>query len=198
MRTFKSSSIPHPPFSICWDLIPKDKKLALEIGAGNGQFSLQFTESNKDWFLISLERTAQKTLAFQRKKRFFPKAKENLFYTRADAVNVVTHLIKPQTLDRIFLLYPNPYVKSKQENLRWHNMVFFPELLLRLKSPGELEMRTNLEWYAQEFEEKMLSTFGLSLILKETLGRNHRPQTAFERKYLMRGESCFRLIFRKD
>lgn len=195
MREFKSNLIPLPPLSIHWDLIPKNKKQALEIGAGNGLFSLSFTNRNKDWFLISLERTAEKAAAFHKKKKAFPNANENLLFLRADAVNVVTHLIKPDSLDKIFLLYPNPYVKSKHENLRWHNMVFFPELLSKLKKRGRLELRTNLEWYARDFEEKMRDVFKLELLVKEVLDKKHTPETAFEKKYLARGEKCFRLIF---
>lgn len=161
-------------------------------------FSLGFTKENKDWFLISLERTAEKAHSFQRKKKAYPHSSENLLYVRADAVNVVTHLIKQNSLDRIFLLYPNPYIKSRQENLRWHNMVFFSELLLRLKPQGALELRTNLKWYAKEFEERVSQQYCLHLLEKTVLNQSHVPQTAFEKKYLARGEKCYQLIFQKN
>lgn len=195
MREFNSTFIPHPPFCILWNSIPKNKKIALEIGAGKGHFSIEFSDSNKDWFLIALERTEEKAEAF---KKLFVKSKctlDNLFYVRADGVNVVTHLVLEKSLDKIFLLYPNPYVKSKQANLRWHNMPFFKELIQRLKINGEIEFRTNLKWYADECEDRLLSFKTLKLKKREILDSDFKAQTAFEKKYLERGETCHRLIY---
>ncbi len=195
MRDFKSTQIPHPPFCLAWNLIPKDKKLALEIGAGTGRFSIEFAKWNKDWFLIALERTQAKSNRFKGLSAADRELRENLCFLRADGVNVVTHLFKEKSLDQIFLLYPNPYPKAKQANLRWHNMPFFTELLAKLKASGEIELRTNLNWYANEFEDRMINTFHLKLKSKEVLESDFKPQTAFERKYLLRNESCYRLLF---
>lgn len=198
MRTFKNTLIPIPPFSICWNLIPKNKKMALEIGAGNGEFSLQFSKQNPDWFLISLERTSAKSLAFQQKSQAYPHWRKNLYFVRADGVNVITHLVPSGQFDKIFILYPNPYVKEKQRNLRWHNMPFFTELLRKIKPNGDIELRTNLKWYAEEFQNQMKSHSCLQKSLEQRLSlEKDLPQTAFERKYLKRGESCHQLIYKK-
>lgn len=195
MRSFKPQNIPAPPFCILWSQIPKDKKLALEIGSGNGLHSLKFSHRNPEWFLFSLERTALKSKRFFELQKKFPRSKENLYYIRADGLNVITHDFPERHLDKIFLLYPNPYVKAKQANLRWHNMSFFPFLLQRLKSRGEIELRTNLKWYADEFRERATREHGLHLQSDEILPARHLPDTTFEKKYLERGETCLRLIF---
>jgi len=198
VRLFKAENIPPPPLCLCWNLIPKNKKLALEIGAGSGLFSLEFARENPDWFLLSMERTANKYARFLQLKKNFPPLQENLYFLRADGVNVVTHWVPPHSIDRLFLLYPNPHPKAKQANLRWHNMIFFEELLKRLKPDGVVELRTNLEWYLREFKEKVRSE---NLLIPETerlLPKDHPPQTAFEKKYLARGENCFQLILKKS
>lgn len=197
MRSFKSDLVPAPHLCLCWSFIPKDKKIGLEIGAGNGLFALNFTRKNKDWFLIALERTLQKSRAFSQIEKTFGNHRQQLFYTRADGVNVVTHWVPDSSLDGIFFIYPNPYIKEKQKNLRWHNMPFFFELLKKLKKGGQVELRTNLKWYSEEFLKKITDTKHFNLIQNEVLKSTHQPETNFEKKYLDRGESCYQLIFKK-
>ena len=47
-----------------------------------------------------------------------------------------------------FILYPNPYPKSKHLKRRWHGHPAFPVLLLL---GGELEVRSNWDVYIEEF-----------------------------------------------
>lgn len=198
MRKFKSDLIPHPHLCLCWDLLPKDKKIGLEIGAGNGLFALNFISKNPNWFLIALERTLQKSRAFTHIEKNFKNHQDQLFYARADGINLTTHWVPNESLDGLFLIYPNPYVKEKQKNLRWHNMPFFSELLCKLKKGGQLELRTNLKWYADEFYTKVTEVHGLKLSQRQELSNTHLPETNFERKYLNRREICHQLVFKKD
>lgn len=197
MRTFKTDLIPPPPFSLCWNLVPKDRKIGLELGAGNGLFSINFAKSNPDWFLLSFERTLEKSLKFKKLSQKFPDLKNHLYYLRADGINVVSHLIPDTSIDKIFFLYPNPYLKAKQKNQRWHNMPFFTEVIRVLKHHGEIEFRSNLKWYIEECMVKLQAFKELNLSQFEELNQKHQPETAFEKKYIDRGETCFRLIYRK-
>ena len=171
--------------------------MAFEIGAGNGMFSRQFVRGEPDWFLLSLERTANKSGRHFEILRTLKSHYPNLYFLRADAISFVAQQVPDTKFDKIFLLYPNPYPKKKQSNLRWHNMSFFSELLRTLKPGGQIEMRTNLDWYSKEFEKALNERFAqLRLITKNVLGNEHSPQTAFEKKYLEQGQSCFQLIYR--
>ena len=46
-------------------------------------------------------------------------------------------MVKNTVLNRIFLLYPNPYPKTKQAHLRWINRPFMPFLLDLFKKRGK-------------------------------------------------------------
>jgi len=193
VRSFDSSRVPPPPFCLNWNSFPQNKKWALEIGAGTGEFARGFCKRNPDWFLLSLERTSNKS------QKYFegsPQQDSNLYFLRADGINVFAHE-KPRPLfDKIFLLYPNPYPKKKQSNLRWHNMPFFQTLLEFLKPQGQIEFRTNLEWYAEECKGTLKENFpDLTLFQDNLLTEPLMAQTAFERKYLERGEQCHQLIY---
>ena len=168
---------------------PDVSPLDLEIGCGVGWHPVTYARENRERTLIAIEHTREKFLKFQ--ARAANHGLENLIPVHADAVRYVTHAFAPATLDRIFLLYPNP--EPRAENKRWFRMPFFSELLLKLKSGGTIELATNISAYA--LEAKLYAAhWGLALI-SET--HPQMPRTHFEKKYLNRGETCFDLIFQK-
>lgn len=159
----------------------------LEVGAGAGDFALQYVANHPERFLIAIERTTNKFKSFQNKSS----KPENLLSLHADARSVVVHCIPPKSIERIFLLYPNPYPKKKQANQRWHNMPFFDFLLTRLKSKGELIFATNIEDYFLEYVNALKQKTNLKLLEKNLIPISAKPRTAFEKKYLLRGEKCW-------
>ena len=121
----------------------------------------------------------------------------NLRVFHADAVAFVTHFLGPATLDRVFLLYPNPYAKAKHANLCWHNRPFFRQLLNAMKPGSELTMATNLEWCAAEARAAFQNTWQLQEVSFAIIAPESVPRTHFEKKYLARGEKCWNLVFQK-
>jgi tRNA G46 methylase TrmB len=166
----------------------------LEIGAGQGLHAVAYCKAHPDRTLIAIERTHGRFHALAQRHQNHPDL-HNLIVVHADAVSVATRLLRPDSLARIFLLYPNPYPKTKQANQRWHNMPFMGFLLERLKAGGELTLATNIPEYAEEARTRFTEIWGLSLIgdVAPREGRTH-----FERKYLARGEACRNLTFRKN
>ena len=86
-----------------------------------------------------------------------------------------------------YLLYPNPWPKSKHLQRRWHGAAVFPSLVAL---GGQLELRSNWLIYIEEFA-KALDLAGAkseieSLIIDE-------PLTPFERKYQLSGHQLWRL-----
>lgn len=70
-------------------------------------------------------------------------------------------------------------------------------LLDRLKVTGTIEIRTNQNFYYQEVKEKMQSRFSYMKCVADQPIISDSPETAFERKYLSRGEDCWALVFQK-
>ncbi|GIV55760.1 MAG: hypothetical protein KatS3mg040_0528 [Candidatus Kapaibacterium sp.] len=83
---------------------------------------------------------------------------------------------------KTYLLYPNPYPKSWQLQRRWHGHPIFPVMLATTRA---IELRTNQEWYAEEFCAA-LSVLGWEY----TTGALDTDEvlTPFERKYAERGQ----------
>jgi len=87
-----------------------------------------------------------------------------------------------------FLLYPNPYPKASQFRKRWYGSPAFPFLI---KLGGRLTVRTNWAIYAQEFVQA-LAAVGLQASSRPL--SEDKPITAFETKYMQRGDSLFEVV----
>lgn len=164
--------------------------LDLEIGCGVGWHPIAYAQANADRRLIAIEHTRAKFESFERRLQKHNLA--NLLAVHADAVRWITHAIGNESLDRVFILYPNPEPQAK--NKRWFRMPFMEELLRKLKPNGTITLATNIGEYAAEAREYAMQHWGLELV-KESTPR--KPRTHFEKKYLERGEECFDLVFRK-
>lgn len=196
MREFRGDLIPNPSLPSSAAEFLSRRPLDLEIGAGQGLHAVQYCLRNPGRTLLALERTRNKFEALQSRREHHPQLK-NLLALRADAVAAVAHWLPDAALEKVFLLYPNPYPKVKQANLRWHRSPFIQCLHRKMKSDGALNLATNLQWYADEAEEWLTREGLFRMRQRTTLGRDHVPRTHFERKYLERGETCFDLVFEK-
>lgn len=195
MRPFSALQVPTPKIACpAWPEVDVDVAIDLEIGAGAGLHALAYARSNPNRHLIAIERTEK---FLQMKGRLdHHQHLENLTIIRADAINWLVHNSSPQSIERIFILYPNPYPKGRHANLRWHNMAFMSFLLSRLKWGGELTLATNEEFYHLEARDSFVGKWNLELVEDRIIANNTPPRTHFERKYLRRGSTCWNLIFK--
>ncbi|MEI6898065.1 MAG: SAM-dependent methyltransferase [Psychromonas sp.] len=91
------------------------------------------------------------------------------------------------TLSHHYLLYPNPWPKSKHLQRRWHGSAVFPAMI---KLGGQLELRSNWDVYIKEFAR------ALTLAGQESLVEPYQATcaiTPFERKYWASGQPSLRL-----
>lgn len=196
MRLFDYRTIPLPRLSFDLEPVTSQSPLDLEIGAGQGLHAIHYAKLHPQRTLIAVERTATRFAKMQARHSRHSHL-VNLWPVNADALSIVVHFIKDHSLDRIFLLYPNPYPKTKQANLRWHNMPFMAVLKQRLIPGGELILATNIEHYADEAQEQMTSEWKFILTSRSLVSNQSSPRTHFEKKYLERGERCWNLTFVK-
>lgn len=195
MRAFDHGAVPRP--QQFFDFAALNGPVDLEIGAGQGLHAIQYCQNHPGRNLIALERTANRFALLESRRLAHP-ALHGLTIQRADAMAFVAHFVPDRCLEKVFLLYPNPYPKQAQANLRWHRSPFMRFLHGKIKDGGHMYLATNLQWYADEAEEWLCRTSGLfKLKARRTLDPSAVPRTHFERKYLARGESCFDLVFEK-
>ncbi len=238
MREFQFSSMPRPLSAPPAGLMSSSADKELEIGAGDGQFALRRAGERPDCHFIAIEKT--RTLFERMQSQCHKTRRPNLWIFHTNAVWWITHFVPENSLNKIYILYPNPCIKNRQKNLRWFNRPFMPFLLKRLKTGGELEISTNNTNYYEECKEKMhcfpsvrqtqdlLNQTGTGQAEPAPKGlpfekgvafgqfsshkanvkhafsnkisikpERHPPRTAFERKYMARGETCHSLTYTK-
>ncbi|MEZ4872244.1 MAG: hypothetical protein R2827_08370 [Bdellovibrionales bacterium] len=164
-----------PPESDRTLIFPKFKPLPtenvdLELGAGTGMFAINYAANNPGRNLIAIERTASKYGKFRNQLQ--KTSLDNLWAVHGDATHWVPKCIKNGSVEKCFILYPNPYPKKKQANLRWQNMPFLHVLKQKMTPDGELTFASNLEWLALEAKDMLTQFWGFSLIdEKKTVSR---------------------------
>ena len=191
-RAFQPQKLSAPRDFIVPDiLINAELPLVLEIGAGKGKHALIFARQHSDNHLIAIERTRNKFDAFA--KLAAQQKSSNLSAIHADAIAWIVHAIAPNSIERIFILYPNP--EQHNPNQQWLNMPFFEFLLSRLQVNGEVILATNIEAYMDNAEQQANEVWCLPNTRHKVASDSQR--THFEVKYLARGETCWQLNMRK-
>jgi tRNA (guanine-N7-)-methyltransferase len=196
VREFNPTLVPEPLSPTAFPL--GQEWVDLEIGCGVGFHPIRYAQEHSERTLIAIERTNMRFARFQSRLAGHPHV-TNVVPIQDDAIRWVTHRVPPGSLDRIFLLYPNPYPKSGQQNKRWHSMPFMGHLLGCLTAGGTLTLATNMASYAEEARQMMQEVWGAHLIQDLRFTAKERSldkaSTHFERKYLQRGEGCTELVF---
>lgn len=200
VRAFDPSSI-SPPSGIeglvAWlKEKPIDAPLDIEIGCGTGWHPIRYSIQHPERRVVAFEHTRAKFERFSTRLKHHRQI-ENLYAVHGEAIRWITHALQPETVDRYFLLYPNP--EPKAPNKRWMRSPAMHRILETLKAGGEINMATNEEWYAHEALEWAEKAWKLELVSRRelTLADLSHARTHFEKKYLARGESCFDLRWRK-
>ena len=91
-------------------------------------------------------------------------------------------------LSHHYILYPNPWPKSKHLQRRWHGSAVFPQII----HTGEIiELRSNWRLYLEEFlvAAEIAGCCGEIVELEVT-----EPLTPFEAKFTVSGQQCWQLL----
>ena len=203
MRKFQSGQIPKPRVELPTEFQKVRTtfwNLDIEVGCGVGLHAVEYCLKNPKRRLIAIDRSAMRMAKMAARIQEHGRV-PNLIPIRENAIWFLTHEIPESCVENYFFLYPNPYPKKKQSNMRWHNMPFMQHVLSTLKEKGKIHIATNMEYYAEEAEEKMVHEWGLKLLKKEVYSSLQEipfePRTHFEKKYLERFETCWNLVFEK-
>ncbi len=192
-RAFRPEKVPAPR-GFEFTPPPAGTPLDLEIGCGVGLHPIRYAQAHPERFLVAIEHTAAKFASFARRVAHHPPLR-NLLPVHANAISWVTHRLGEASVDRVFLLYPNP-------RPRWTDHPFLQRVAWVMKAGATLTLATNLPDYAEDARERLPAELPLALIEDRViepaaLAGGYRPRTHFERKYLARGERCFDLVFRR-
>jgi len=167
--------------------------LSVEIGFGNGDFLVNLARSQPERNFLGIELSGiavEKLL-----KRICRYGLKNVFCVRLDAYWAFWFLLKDESVESIYLNYPDPWFKKRHHKRRLtrpENLYIFAR---RLKTGGEIRLRTDdrpfLE-YSLEAAQK-LKAFEIKV---ETI-KPEAPLTKYEAKWLSQGKTLYALTLKK-
>jgi len=123
---------------------------------------------------------------------------ENLRLIQHDAVEVLTHMIAPDSLAGVHIFFPDPWHKARHNKRRLIQPPLVKLLCSRLAPGAYLHCAT--DW--QDYAEQMLAVLGAEPELRNTSETysprpDYRPVTKFENRGLKLGHGVWDLVFKK-
>lgn len=173
---------------------PKHTRTALEIGFGMGQATAHIAALQPDILFIGCEVHEPGVGALL--KLVGEQGLANVRIVQHDAVEVLTHMIAPATLDGVHVFFPDPWHKKRHHKRRLIQPPLVRLLAERLVPGGYLHLATDWQPYA----EQMLTVLSAEPLLANTVAGYaprpaYRPETKFERRGLRLGHGVWDLVF---
>ncbi len=193
-----------PKFAVPYSEAPLDLALLfgraapkiLEIGFGMGDSTAKIAQSHpeNDYLCIEVHTPGVGSLL----KYIDEMGLTNIRIIQHDAVEVMQHMLAPETLDGVHIFFPDPWHKKRHHKRRLIQAAFIALICDRLKPGGYLHAATDWEEYAAH----ILDTFRDELRLVNSVSDyaprpEYRPLTKFEQRGLRLGHGVWDVIFRK-
>lgn len=137
----------------------------LEIGCGKGKFLIDMAQKNPDRTYVGIERNV--TCVGITAKKIVDNQISNARIMHADVdcfINI--DILKPDSLDRIYLNFSDPWPKKRHEKRRLTSSRYLNFYYMVLKKGGELIIKTDNDGLYQYTKETLSSSL-LEMILDE-------------------------------
>lgn len=126
----------------------------LEVCSGNGEWIVQQAIDHPDVNWIALE------MRFDRVRKIWSKMKNhslnNLFILCGEALDISTHYLKEESLDALFVNFPDPWPKARHAKHRLIQSPFVEEVSRLLKSEGSASLLTDDQVYSEQIRETFI------------------------------------------
>jgi len=173
-----------------------DGEIILDACCGVGQSTRLLAQQNPQALVIGVDKSDHR---INRNVEGFDEGDgftaENYQLVRAD-LNDFYRLVKAANwpVSKHYILYPNPWPKSKHLQRRWHGSAVFPQMT----SIGEqLILRSNWRIYLEEFQQAAKFVVLHGEINALPVVDASQAMTPFEAKYQASGQICWQLTLNK-
>ena len=180
------------------DLPPGFAALKLEIGIGNGEALIEMAAADPQSLYIGVE--VHLPGIGRCLNRIEERGLDNVRLIAHDAVEVLQHMIAPESLDRILLFFPDPWHKKRHHKRRIVNAAFRDLVWGALKPGAEIHIATDWQDYAEWIAAEFLSDTRFDNPGDAdgySPAPDYRPQTRFEQRGQALGHGVWDLIFVK-
>lgn len=164
----------------------EDAFLQLELGAYHGETSIHLARTNPEAAHLGVEWKYKQ--CFKAGKKARDQALTNLAFLRANIARL-PWMIAPGEVDRVWVLFPDPWSKAPQQKWRVLRPDFFRILAHLLKPGKELLIKTDHAEYAEHIAASLAEAGCFDFMPPEQAAAAWKliPPTPFERIFLRQG-----------
>ncbi len=169
----------------------------LEIGFGMGEGLAEIAAANPENDYLGVEVHTPGVGALL--KQIGERGLANVRVIQHDAVEVLTHMLAPDSLAGIHIFFPDPWHKKRHHKRRLIQLPLVHLLASRIQPGGYIHLAT--DW--QDYAEQMLAVLSSEPLLANTVvdyapRPDTRPLTKFEQRGIRLGHGVWDLVFRRS
>jgi len=170
----------------------------LEIGFGGGEHLLWQAETHPDVGIIGAEPYVSGVAKLLSKLSALPHLQKNLRIYMEDARDIIDAL-PDASIGRVFVLFPDPWPKTRHHKRRFIQMAMLDELARIMKSGGEIRFATDDRGYLVWALERFVAHPAFTWLANSSADWRTRPadwpETRYEAKAIRAGCTCTHLRF---
>ena len=175
--------------------LKEDKKIHLEVGYGSGIVLRKRVLKEEDVLHIGFE---IKGKYVKRLKNFAIKWHvNNLHVEVADAKYVIPRFVPDNSMDKIFIYYPDPWWKKKHKKYILFDYYFMADLYRALKPGGILNIKTDVKDYFDLISKNFENFKHFKEVEFDDFAADEN-QSTFEMKAIEEGRSLHKIAFTKE
>jgi len=189
--------LPYAPQSMDFEAVfGRRAPVVLEIGFGMGGPTAAIAQAlpGTDFLAVEVHTPGVGALL----KLIGEKQLGNIRIVQHDAVEVLEHMIAPDSLAGVHVFFPDPWHKKKHHKRRLIQAPFVRQLAEHLVPGGTLHCATDWQPYAEQMLEVLSAEPLLANSAEGYAPRpDYRPLTKFEHRGLKLGHGVWDLVFRR-
>ena len=152
----------------------------VELGCGKGRFLTDYASLHPERDVLAVERAAKyHKLCCDRVAR---RGIDNVRMLRTTAEDLLFRLLAPASVDTFFVLFPDPWPKTRHHKRRLLSPPVLAALAIALRPGGRLLVKSDHPDYAAVIRDNLASAAGFAP-LDLAAAFAELPMTGFEHKY---------------
>lgn len=168
--------------------------LYFEIGSGHGDFIERKAKEDPNGYYIGVENVPY--FALSGAKKLQKAGLTNALMLNQNANDLLDQVFPDESLDKIYILYPDPWPKNRHEKRRLIREATYQRYHQVLKPGGEIEIWTDSEkWVTLSLP--FLKQLSGSIEQEEVADDTRDLRTLFERKAKSKGHPIFHILYKK-
>lgn len=180
------------------NIFPNKNPVDLEIGFSNGTWLIGYAKKFPGRNIVGVE--IRKKFIETAKEKIKQEKLSNAYVLQANINTALGKLFKELKLDKVFILFPDPWYKKGHLKRRVVNLDFLNELIKYMTDQAQLFLATDKKDFAREMlEEVEAQKIFMNLAGQGNFTQNTIPGivTDIEKYHLRLGNPLYRLAFQR-